>query len=154
MAVDIRRESATFSKQETVELTAENRRALVLPPYVAHGFQTLADDTEAMYQGSGPYEPRGEQGFRWDDPEFNIAWPLPITVISEKDASWPLIAEVSCLSRRDECPPAQHLACQGIALWECLIRIFRVDRSPFVDQQGHVDRRQDSPVVANGASAY
>lgn len=99
VAVDIRRESATFSKQETVELTAENRRALVLPPYVAHGFQTLADDTEAMYQVSGPYEPRGEQGFRWDDPEFNIAWPLPITVISEKDASWPLIAEVSCLSR-------------------------------------------------------
>ena len=54
MAVDIRRESATFSKQETVELTAENRLALVLPPYVAHGFQTLADDTEAKYQVSGP----------------------------------------------------------------------------------------------------
>ena len=82
-----------------MELTAENRLALVLPPYVAHGFQTLADYTEAMYQVSGPYEPRDEQGFRWDDPEFNIAWPLPITVISGKDASWPLIAEVSCLSR-------------------------------------------------------
>ena len=82
-----------------MELTAENRLALVLPPYVAHGFQTLADDTEAMYQVSGPYEPRAEQGFRWVDPEFNIAWPLPITVISGKDASWPLIAEVSCPSR-------------------------------------------------------
>jgi len=99
VAVDIRRESATFSKQETVELTAENRLALVLPPYVAHGFQTLADDTEAKYQVSGPYKPRDEQGFRWDDPEFNIAWPL--------------IAEVSCLSRRDECPPAQHVALPG-----------------------------------------
>jgi dTDP-4-dehydrorhamnose 3,5-epimerase len=113
VAVDIRRESATFSKQETVELTAENRLALVLPPYVAHGFQTLADDTEAKYQVSGPYKPRDEQGFRWDDPEFNIAWPLPITVISGKDASWPLIAEVSCLSRRDECPTAQHVALPG-----------------------------------------
>ena len=96
-----------------MELTAENRLALVLPPYVAHGFQTLADDTEAKYQVSGPYKPRDEQGFRWDDPEFNIAWPLPITVISGKDASWPLIAEVSCLSRRDECPPAQHVALPG-----------------------------------------
>jgi dTDP-4-dehydrorhamnose 3,5-epimerase len=98
-AVDIRLESETFSKQVTVELTAENRRALFLPPYVAHGFQTLADDTEVMYQMSGPYEPQYEHGFRWDDPEFGISWPLPITVISEKDASWPLIAEVDSLSR-------------------------------------------------------
>jgi hypothetical protein len=85
--------------------------------YVAHGFQTLA---------------RRHRLAAADH------------VISEKDASWPLIAEVSCLSRSDECPPPQHLACQGIALWECLIRTFRVDRSPFVDQQAHVDRRQDS----------
>jgi dTDP-4-dehydrorhamnose 3,5-epimerase len=99
VAVDIRPESETFSKQVTVELTAENRRALFLPPYVAHGFQTLADDTEAMHQVSGPYEPRCEQGFRWNDPEFGISWPLPITVISEKDAGWPLIAEVDCVSR-------------------------------------------------------
>jgi dTDP-4-dehydrorhamnose 3,5-epimerase len=98
VVVDIRRESDTFSKQVTVELTAENRRNLVMPPYVAHGFQTLADDTEVMYQVSGRYEPRGEQGFRWDDPAFNIAWPLPFTVISENDASWPLFAEVGCLS--------------------------------------------------------
>jgi len=85
--------------------------------YVAHGFQTLA---------------RRHRLAAADH------------VISEKDASWPLIAEVSCLSRSDECPPPQHLACQGIALWEWLIRTFRVDRPPFVDQQAHVDRRQDS----------
>src|SRR5256885_125097 len=60
VAVDIRPESETFSKQVPAELTAENRRALFLPPYVAHGFQTLADDTEVMFQVSGPYEPRGE----------------------------------------------------------------------------------------------
>jgi hypothetical protein len=95
--------------------------------YVAHGFQTLA---------------RRHRLAAADH------------VISEKDASWPLIAEVSCLSRSDECPPPQHLACQGIALWECLIRTFRVDRSPFVDQQADADCRQDSACVANGTSAY
>jgi dTDP-4-dehydrorhamnose 3,5-epimerase len=99
VAVDVRPESETFSQRVTVELTAENRRALFLPPYVAHGYQTLADDTEVIYQTSGPYEPRAEQGFRWDDPAFGISWPLPTTVISEKDASWPLVVEVGSLSR-------------------------------------------------------
>jgi dTDP-4-dehydrorhamnose 3,5-epimerase len=61
----------------------------------------LADDTEVMYLHSGPYEAKGEQGFRWDDPEFGISWPLPITVISDKDAGWPLIAEAGRLSRSD-----------------------------------------------------
>jgi dTDP-4-dehydrorhamnose 3,5-epimerase len=99
VAVDVRREAATFGKHMAVELTAENRRALFLPPYIAHGFQTLADDTEVIYQVSGPYVSAAEQGFRWDDPDFGISWPLPITVISDKDAGWPLIAEVGCLSR-------------------------------------------------------
>jgi dTDP-4-dehydrorhamnose 3,5-epimerase len=99
VAVDVRPESESFSALMSVELTAENRRALFLPPYVAHGFQTLADDTEVIYQVSGPYEAGSEQGFRWDDPVFGISWPLPITVISDKDANWPLIADVGCLSR-------------------------------------------------------
>jgi dTDP-4-dehydrorhamnose 3,5-epimerase len=99
VAVDVRSGSKTIGEHVTVELTAENRRALFLPPYVAHGFQTLADDTEVMYHVSGPYEAEGEQGFRWDDPRLGISWPLPITVISDKDASWPLIAESGCLSR-------------------------------------------------------
>jgi dTDP-4-dehydrorhamnose 3,5-epimerase len=98
VAVDVRADSETFNATVTLELTAENRRALFLPPYVAHGFQTLADDTEVIYQVSGPYEPHSEQGFRWDDPLFGISWPLPITVISDKDANWPLIAESRCLS--------------------------------------------------------
>lgn len=99
-AVDIRPDSKTFGEHVTAELTSENRRALFLPPYIAHGFQTLSDDTEVMYQVGGPYEPRGEQGFRWDDPTFDISWPLPITVISDKDASWPLIAKTGRLSYR------------------------------------------------------
>jgi dTDP-4-dehydrorhamnose 3,5-epimerase len=99
VAVDVRSGSGTICEHVTVELTAENRRALFLPPYVAHGFQTLADDTEVMYHVSGPYEEKGEQGFRWDDPQLDISWPLPITVISDKDASWPLIAEAAFLAR-------------------------------------------------------
>lgn len=99
VAVDVRSTGENFGARVTVELTAENRRSLFLPPYVAHGFQTLADDTEVIYQVSRPYEPQSEQGFRWDDPVFGIPWPLPITVISEKDANWPLLAEVGSLSR-------------------------------------------------------
>lgn len=93
VAVDVRPMSVSYGRHVMVELTAENHRALFLPPYVAHGFQTLVEDTEVSYQVSGPYAPSGEQGFRWDDPEFAIEWPLPVTVISAKDAAWPLVAE-------------------------------------------------------------
>jgi dTDP-4-dehydrorhamnose 3,5-epimerase len=94
VAVDVRPESPTYGKHVMVHLSAENHRAMFLPPYVAHGFQTLADNTEVLYQVSGPYAPEGEQGFRWDDPAFGIAWPLPVMVISEKDASWPPVEPV------------------------------------------------------------
>ena len=103
VAVDVRPESATYGRHVKVELTADNHRGLFLPPYVAHGFQTLADDTEVVYLDSGPYAAKGEQGFRWDDGQFGISWPLPVTVISDKDASWPLIAEAGRLSRSDNC---------------------------------------------------
>jgi dTDP-4-dehydrorhamnose 3,5-epimerase len=89
VAVDVRPDSHTFLKHVMVQLSADNHRALFLPPYVAHGFQTLADNSEVIYQVSGPYAPEGEQGFRWDEPEFDIPWPLPVSVISEKDANWP-----------------------------------------------------------------
>ncbi|MGW0172753.1 dTDP-4-dehydrorhamnose 3,5-epimerase [Rhodococcus sp. NPDC003322] len=94
VAVDVREDSATYGKHVMVQLTSDNHRALFLPPYVAHGFLTLADNTEVIYQVSGPYEPEGEEGFRYDDSEFGIAWPLPVTVISDKDASWPLVADI------------------------------------------------------------
>ncbi len=92
VAVDVRPESPTFGRHVMVELSAENHRALFLPPYVAHGFQTLTDETELLYQISGPYVPTSEQNFRWNEPAFGIEWPLPVTVVSEKDASWPLLA--------------------------------------------------------------
>lgn len=90
VAVDVRPESPTFGRHVMVELSAENRRALYLPAYVGHGYQTLVDNTEVMYHVGGRYAPGGEEGFRYDDPAFGIQWPLPVDEISEKDASWPL----------------------------------------------------------------
>lgn len=90
VAVDVRPDSPTRGKHVMVELTAANRRSLFLPPYVAHGYQTLVDDTEVVYQVSGPYVPGAERGHRHDDPAFGISWPLPVAAISDKDAGWPL----------------------------------------------------------------
>jgi len=98
VAVDVRPESPTYRNHVMVQLSADNRRALFLPPFVAHGFQTLSDNTEVFYQTSGPYEPGGAQGFRWNEPEFGIEWPLPISVISDKDANWPLLRTVDNLT--------------------------------------------------------
>jgi dTDP-4-dehydrorhamnose 3,5-epimerase len=94
VAVDVRPESSNYGDHVMVQLSADNRRALFLPPFIAHGFQTLADNTEVLYQVSGVYDADEEQGFRWDDPEFAIEWPLAVSVISEKDGSWPLLASV------------------------------------------------------------
>jgi len=98
VAVDVRPESPTYRKHVMVQLSAENRRALFVPPYVAHGFQTLTDHTEVVYQVSDSDASASEQGFRWDDPEFGIAWPLSVSVISEKDANWPLAVPVESMA--------------------------------------------------------
>ncbi|OBI37851.1 dTDP-4-dehydrorhamnose 3,5-epimerase [Mycobacterium sp. E1386] len=107
VTVDIRPGSQTYGDHVMVELSADNYRALFLPPFVAHGFQTLIDDTEVSYHVSGERAPSDEQGLHWNDPEFGIVWPLPVTVISERDASWPsrtptftpIERAASCLSR-------------------------------------------------------
>lgn len=89
--VDLREGSATYLEHVTVELTAENRRSLYVPPMFAHGYQTLTDDAEVLYQVSAAYAPGTERGFRHDDPEFGLDWPLAVTTISEKDRTWPLL---------------------------------------------------------------
>lgn len=89
VALDLREDSPTFGRHAMVELTADNRRALWIPPYVAHGYQTLLDSTEVLYQVSGPYAPEGERGQRYDDPAFGLQWPMEVAVISDKDRSWP-----------------------------------------------------------------
>ena len=91
--VDLRPGSPTRLQHVAVELSAENHRALYVPPCFAHGYQTLVDGAEVLYQVSGSYAPVAERGMRWDDPALGLAWPLPVSLISTKDASWPLLAE-------------------------------------------------------------
>ena len=86
--VDLRPESPTYGRWEGFELTAENGRMLYVPEGFAHGYLTLADDTEASYLVSYPYTPGAEGGLRYDDPAFGIDWPRAITVLSPKDAGW------------------------------------------------------------------
>lgn len=89
--IDLRRTSPTFLRHQGFELSAENRRMLYVPKGFAHGFQTLTDDVEVSYLVSEPYTPASEGGVRFNDPLFGIVWPLPVTVISEKDTNWPLL---------------------------------------------------------------
>ena len=89
--VDLREDSPTYLEHFGVELTADNRRALFVPELFAHGYLTLADDTEVVYEVGEFYTPGMERGLRYDDPALAIAWPVPVEVISGKDASWPLL---------------------------------------------------------------
>ena len=91
VVVDLREDSPTFRQWSALELTSRNRRMLYVPEGFAHGFQTLEDDTEVAYQISEYYHPESACGVRWDDEAFGIRWPLPISVISERDRSHPLV---------------------------------------------------------------
>jgi dTDP-4-dehydrorhamnose 3,5-epimerase len=86
--VDMRPGSPTRLQHVQVELTADNRRALYVPPFFAHGYLTLVDDSEVTYQVSGAYTPGTERGLRFDDPALGLTWPVPVAVISDKDRSW------------------------------------------------------------------
>lgn len=89
VAVDLRPDSPTYLQWSGIEVTAENRQMLYVPRGCAHGILTLEDDTELIYLASHHYVPEAERGARWNDPAFDIAWPLEPHVISEKDANWP-----------------------------------------------------------------
>ncbi|MGI8510480.1 MAG: dTDP-4-dehydrorhamnose 3,5-epimerase [Gemmatimonadaceae bacterium] len=91
--VDMRPGSTTYLQHFTVDLSDENRRSLYVPEGFAHGYQTLTDDSEVTYQAGDFYAPGFEGGFRYDDPAFGIQWPLPVTVISDRDAAWPFLDE-------------------------------------------------------------
>lgn len=86
--IDLREFSDTFKKWVGVELSGTNYKMLYIPEGFAHGFQTLADDTEVLYQISQFYMPEYSRGIRWDDKEFDIKWPLKPTTISKKDLSY------------------------------------------------------------------
>lgn len=76
VAVDLRRSSPTFGQWAGVELSAENKRMFWVPEGFAHGFLTLADNTDFLYKCTAPYAPQHEHSLAWDDPDVGIAWPL------------------------------------------------------------------------------
>jgi dTDP-4-dehydrorhamnose 3,5-epimerase len=89
VALDLRPGSPTQGEWQGFELSAENGLALFLPEGFAHGFQTLRPDTEVLYHISTFHAPAFAAGVRYDDPAFAITWPLPVTVVAERDAAWP-----------------------------------------------------------------
>jgi dTDP-4-dehydrorhamnose 3,5-epimerase len=93
VVVDLRPESPTFLQTVMVELSAENQRSLLIPERCCHALQTQSDATEILYLVSAFYAPDAEFGLRWNDPQLPIRWPLPVSEISAKDASWPLLSE-------------------------------------------------------------
>lgn len=89
VVVDLRRDSSTRLKWVAVELTPGSGAQLYIPAGFAHGFLTLADDTEVSYLMGTPYVPELARGFRWNDPKVGIVWPAPPAVISSRDAAYP-----------------------------------------------------------------
>jgi dTDP-4-dehydrorhamnose 3,5-epimerase len=87
--IDIRKDSPTYCRWQAFELSGSNNRQLYIPKGFAHGFQTLSDDAIVNYLISVPYVPEAACGIRHNDFAFNIAWPLAVSTISEKDVSWP-----------------------------------------------------------------
>jgi dTDP-4-dehydrorhamnose 3,5-epimerase len=87
--VDLRPDSPTFRQWCAHELTAENRKALYIPEGCAHGFLTLTDATEILYQISEFWSPPNGAGVRWNDPAFGIAWPSTPKIMAPRDASYP-----------------------------------------------------------------
>lgn len=91
VAVDIRAGSDTFLQWHGEELSPENGRMMLIPEGFAHGFQVLEPESELLYLHTEFYSPGHEGGIRWDDPALGIRWPLPVSDLSDRDRSHPLI---------------------------------------------------------------
>jgi len=89
VALDLRPESPTYKEWIAIVLTADKRNMIYVPEGCAHGFLTLADETEVFYQMSAFYNAEAARGARWDDPAFQITWPESVEVISERDRTYP-----------------------------------------------------------------
>ena len=87
--IDLRRDSATYCRWFGIELSEENCTMLYLPADFAHGFITLRDNSEVLYLMSEFYRPGSGSGCRWNDPVFDIKWPVPVTIISQRDREYP-----------------------------------------------------------------
>jgi len=95
VAADVRENSPTFGQWVAEKLTEENKKMIYIPKGFAHGFQTLTENSFLQYFMSEFYSPEHSSGVRWNDPFFNISWPIKNpTAISEKDQNWPLIKKI------------------------------------------------------------
>ena len=97
VAVDLRRNSATYGQHTTVVLSAEAWNQVLIPIGFAHGFMTLEPDTEVLYKVSNHYSPEHDRGLLWNDPALGIQWPLPAdeALLSDKDMGHPTLAELT-----------------------------------------------------------
>lgn len=87
VAVDLRRDSANYKKWVAIELSAENKRQLLIPAGFGHGFLTLTEDSEFQYKVDSPYNPAAEVTIRWNDPELAVDWGIQEPILSERDAN-------------------------------------------------------------------
>ena len=95
VALDLRRNSATFKRWTAVELNATGNRMLYIPEGFAHGFQSLEDESEISYQMSEYFHPESSRGVRWDDPEAAIRWPIANPIMSQRDRDLPLLRNLA-----------------------------------------------------------
>ena len=93
MAVDIRKNSPTYKKWISVELSGENKKMFYIPEGFAHGFVALTDEVQLMYKCSNEYSPQHDAGIIWNDPELAVKWPVAKPLLSEKDLILPLLED-------------------------------------------------------------
>jgi len=93
VAVDVRRNSPTFAKFVSEELSDENRRMMYIPGGFAHGFCALTDNVHIVYKCTNEFSPEHDSGIRWDDEEIGIDWPIDAPILSERDRNLPLLRE-------------------------------------------------------------
>lgn len=90
VVIDVRPDSQTYGRHEAVLLSAKNHKQLYIPKGFAHGFQTLEDNTEVFYEMFDDFVPGSASGYLWNDPAFAISWPLPVSIMSDKDIRYPI----------------------------------------------------------------
>ena len=93
VAVDLRPNSPTYKKWVGVELSAENKKQLLIPRGFGHAFLTLTDDVEFLYKADNYYAPEADGGIRWNDPEIGVDWGVEEPILSQKDANAPLLKD-------------------------------------------------------------
>lgn len=93
VAVDLRKNSPTFKQWVGVELSAENKKQLLIPRGFGHGFVTLTDDVEFLYKADNYYVPEADAGIRWNDPDIGVEWGVKSPILSEKDKNNPFLKD-------------------------------------------------------------